>query len=166
MIKPLNVCRDCTSLGVFNSQYIYAIEGRNRTGFIHSIERFDTNDEDSGWMKLPLTESHKAKTPMGGSWCIQKNPETFLIVGGTQRFDGHSSDEIWELNAYTGEAKKHPKKLPVQAELYSPAILYKTKYYQFTYCYYNPEYFLVTYNTVTGCFEVKSHPLQSPYLYD
>jgi len=154
MIKPMNVARDCMSSGVMDYRYIYVIEGRNDTGFIRSIERLDTLDEDQGWILFYVYPNSLPRTAKCGCWCIQINNSELLIAGGTRTFNDKATSDVWTFNTNTTEMKPYRQNLPIEAELYTPAILYKGWYYQVKYCYKDTKLDLIRFSTVLGNFEI------------
>eukprot|EP00826_Nyctotherus_ovalis_P016353 TRINITY_DN14726_c0_g1_i1.p1 TRINITY_DN14726_c0_g1~~TRINITY_DN14726_c0_g1_i1.p1 ORF type:complete len:323 (-),score=75.50 TRINITY_DN14726_c0_g1_i1:165-1133(-) len=155
LIKPMNVPRDCSSSGVMDCRYIYVVEGRNDTGFVRSIERLDTLDEDAGWELFHVYPNSFPREAKGGCWCVQISASQLLIAGGTRMFDGRDVDDVWTFDTKTLELKLYGERLPVAAELYTPAVLHKGWYYQLKYCNRAANYDLIQFSVVSGKFRVK-----------
>eukprot|EP00826_Nyctotherus_ovalis_P030594 TRINITY_DN2441_c0_g1_i2.p1 TRINITY_DN2441_c0_g1~~TRINITY_DN2441_c0_g1_i2.p1 ORF type:complete len:237 (+),score=52.89 TRINITY_DN2441_c0_g1_i2:70-780(+) len=154
LIKPLNMARDCINSGVMDSRYIYAIDGRLHGVFFECVEKFDTCDEEAGWQLLGFSFDPFSRQPKGGSWCIQVSPTELLIAGGTRTFNDTATDEVWILNTRNMKAKECTCKLPVGAELYTPAVVYGGSYYQLKYCNRGSNYDLIQFNVMTKEFKV------------
>lgn len=77
------------AIGSFNSRYIYCIGGTMDDFFtLHQIQKFDTIDEENGWICLKICIFDIHKTQIKLDWinlsmdCCQIDPISSLIFGG------------------------------------------------------------------------------------
>ncbi len=152
-LQPLNVPRECATIGVFDKRYVYAFEGRSSWEYVKTIERYDLLDPEGVWQLIdPVGGEVASRDPRGGAFCAQVSNGRILLAGGSQSFDDNGFQDVYHFDVAEKKFTEKSETLKRGAEFYAVVPLYKGHLYQLAYSYHSPKYDLLAYSVVKGKF--------------